>query len=61
MLPDRPTWKSCSPYRTIPFPILPILPPLKRQLMPDYKRLRYKSTKKPVKIEVEPVKPVAIE
>lgn len=61
MLADRPEWISCSPYRTIPLPILPILPPLKRRPMPDYKRLQYKSTKKPVKIEVATVKPVAIE
>ena len=26
----RPRWVTISPYRTIPLPILPVLPPMKR-------------------------------
>ena len=37
---ERPPWIIPSPYRTMPLPILPILPPLKRKPMPVYSRMK---------------------
>lgn len=47
---DRPPWKIICPYRNFPLPPLPILPPLKRIIMPVYSQVKFAK-----KIETAPV------